>query len=106
MATAEQKDLFLKNGDWRLLREIMPDYKNDREVIIKAIQIDGTNIASASDSLKADKEIVMMAVKNNGDAINDINEKFLGERGRINCSLRDKSGFWRWLGIQFVVKEK
>ena len=35
-----------------------------------------------------------------------IKEKFVGERGRINCSLRDSSGFWRWLGIQFVVSEK
>jgi len=35
-----------------------------------------------------------------------INEKFIGERGRINCSLRDPSGFWRWLGIQFVISEK
>ena len=34
-----------------------------------------------------------------------ISEKFIGERGRINCSLRDSSGFWRWLGIQFVVSE-
>jgi len=36
----------------------------------------------------------------------NINEKFLGERGRINCSLRDASGFWRWLGIQFVISNK
>ena len=36
----------------------------------------------------------------------NINEKFIGERGRINCSLRDTSNFWRWLGIQFVVSEK
>jgi peptidoglycan/xylan/chitin deacetylase (PgdA/CDA1 family) len=35
-----------------------------------------------------------------------INEKFVGERGRINCSLRDSSGFWRWLGIQFVISDK
>ena len=35
-----------------------------------------------------------------------INEKFIGERGRINCSLKDTSGFWRWLGIQFVVSDK
>jgi poly-beta-1,6-N-acetyl-D-glucosamine N-deacetylase len=35
-----------------------------------------------------------------------IKEKFVGERGRINCSLRDQSGFWRWLGIQFVLSEK
>tara|TARA_A100001015_G_scaffold298358_1_gene380993 strand:+ start:4414 stop:5346 length:933 start_codon:yes stop_codon:yes gene_type:complete len=36
----------------------------------------------------------------------NIAEKFVGERGRINCSLRDQSGFWRWLGLQFVVSEK
>ncbi len=32
--------------------------------------------------------------------------KFTTERGRINCSLREKNGLWKWLGIQFVVKEK
>ena len=34
-----------------------------------------------------------------------ITEKFVGERGRINCSLRETGNFWRWLGIQFVVGE-
>ena len=32
--------------------------------------------------------------------------KFITERGRINCSLQEKNGFYRWLGIQFVIKEK
>ena len=36
----------------------------------------------------------------------DISEKFIGERGRINCSLKESNGFWRWLGVQFVVAEK
>ncbi len=36
----------------------------------------------------------------------EIAEKFIGERGRINCSLKETDGFWRWLGIQFVVSEK
>ena len=36
----------------------------------------------------------------------DINEKFVGERGRINCSLRVEGNFWRWLGIQYVISEK
>ncbi len=31
--------------------------------------------------------------------------KFVGERGRINCSLQEKNGFWRWLGIQFVLAD-
>ena len=29
--------------------------------------------------------------------------KFTTERGRVNCSLRDNDGSWRWLGMQFVV---
>ena len=29
--------------------------------------------------------------------------KFTTERGRINCSLREITGEWRWLGIQFVI---
>ena len=31
--------------------------------------------------------------------------KFISERGRINCSLREPNGSWRWLGMQFVVAE-
>ena len=32
--------------------------------------------------------------------------KFTTERGRINCSLREESGYWRWLGIQFVIADQ
>ena len=35
-----------------------------------------------------------------------ITEKFIGERGRINCSLKEKNNFWRWLGIQYVISDK
>ena len=31
--------------------------------------------------------------------------KFTTERGRINCSLREDDGSWRWLGIQFVISD-
>ena len=33
-----------------------------------------------------------------------IEDKFMSERGRINCSLHDNVG-WRWLGMQFVIKD-
>ena len=35
----------------------------------------------------------------------EIDEKFVGERGRINCSLKEIDGFWRWLGVQFVISD-
>ena len=31
--------------------------------------------------------------------------KFITERGRINCSLRNKNSEYHWLGIQFVIAE-
>ena len=31
-------------------------------------------------------------------------DKFVPRRGRINCSLND-DGKWRWLGIQFIIKQ-
>ena len=38
-----------------------------------------------------------------------IKEKFVTERGRINCSLQEhlngNVGKWRWLGIQYVIAE-
>jgi poly-beta-1,6-N-acetyl-D-glucosamine N-deacetylase len=32
-------------------------------------------------------------------------EKFTTERARINCSLWESKGRWRWLGIQYVIAE-
>ena len=32
-----------------------------------------------------------------------LKEKFKSERGRINCSLWENGGKWRWLGIQYVI---
>ena len=43
--------------------------------------------------------------KNNYDLDIILDGKFTTERGRINCSLRENNGFYRWLGIQFVIQE-
>ena len=42
---------------------------------------------------------------NNNTLMILLKEKFKSERGRINCSLQDKSKKWRWLGIQYVIEE-
>ena len=34
-----------------------------------------------------------------------LRDKFKSERGRINCSLWEQGGKWRWLGIQYVIAE-
>jgi len=35
----------------------------------------------------------------------ELQGKFTTERGRINCSLRENNGLWRWLGMQFTIAE-
>jgi poly-beta-1,6-N-acetyl-D-glucosamine N-deacetylase len=42
---------------------------------------------------------------NENELIILLEEKFKSERGRINCSLRENDGRWRWLGIQYVIAE-
>jgi len=42
---------------------------------------------------------------NNNEVLILLQEKFKSERGRINCSLRENNGKWRWLGIQYVIAE-
>ena len=40
---------------------------------------------------------------NKNELIILLKEKFKSERGRINCSLWEEGGKWRWLGIQYVI---
>ena len=42
---------------------------------------------------------------NNNEILILPREKFKSERGRVNCSLWEDGGKWRWLGIQYVIAE-
>jgi len=42
---------------------------------------------------------------NENELIINLKDKFKSERGRINCSLWEEGGKWRWLGIQYVIAE-
>jgi len=33
----------------------------------------------------------------------EFRDKFTFRRGRINCSMKDETG-WRWFGLQFSIK--
>jgi hypothetical protein len=51
-----------------LLRN-MPEYMDDKELVLAAVKDYGLSLKQASPALQADKQIVMAAVKNNGMAI-------------------------------------
>jgi len=43
--------------------------KNDREIVLTAVQRNGNALRHASDELKKDREIVLAAVQENGSAL-------------------------------------
>jgi hypothetical protein len=51
-----------------LLRD-MPQYMNDKELVLAAVKDYGLSLKHASPALQADRQVVMAAVKNNGMAI-------------------------------------
>ncbi|MDA8822191.1 polysaccharide deacetylase family protein [Candidatus Pelagibacter bacterium] len=89
----EEKYLFLDKNPPKVQIEFYENIKNLNSINCYSNEADKWRLSKIS--LKSNHILQIF-----------IDEKFTGERGRINCSLRDESGFWRWLGIQFVISEK
>ena len=90
--TPTEKYISNKNNPPNVMIEFSSIIKNIRNI----------NCYSNEEDLWRKSEIVYL---NNRNIKINLNGKFTTERGRINCSLREPGGFWRWLGIQFVVSE-
>ena len=57
----------LKNEGYKL--RDMPQYMDDKELVLAAVRDYGLSLKHASPALQANKQVVMAAVKNNGMAI-------------------------------------
>ena len=77
---------------------------------MKIIKIKEDITSKIAESIKKaiilDKNLFTLVKEKYANLNINLKGKFTTERGRINCSLREKNGFYRWLGVQFVVKEK
>ena len=49
--------------DWNNKEEVLEELQADREVVLVAVKQDGSALRYASDKLRADKEVVLVAVK-------------------------------------------
>ena len=88
----EERYLLQANNPPKVKIEFYEDIRNLKE--ISCFSNEGNKWRNSKISFKSES---VLEIK--------IDEKFVGERGRINCSLREDAGFWRWLGLQFVVSE-
>ena len=91
--TPEDKFLLQSKNPPNVIIEFVKNIKNLKQ--INCFSNEGNKWRNSNTSFIDDNVLVIK-----------FKEKFIGERGRINCSLREEKGYWRWLGIQFVVSEK
>jgi hypothetical protein len=64
----------VKADAWQL--ENFPDFQDDNDVVLAAVQTEGATIQFASERLKSDKKTVLAAVKNDPYILDFIDEKF------------------------------
>ena len=71
-------------GTGRNRLEFIPDkFKDDKDIVLKAMKTDGISLEFVSDRLKEDKEVVMTAVKNNWKALEFAPDKFKDDKDII-----------------------
>tara|TARA_B100002051_G_C16683901_1_gene611490 strand:+ start:557 stop:1489 length:933 start_codon:yes stop_codon:yes gene_type:complete len=89
------EEKYLRNSDNppKVIIKFLDEYKN----------INQLNCFSNEEDKWRNSEIIFLE-KNKIEI--KLDGKFTTERGRINCSLREEGGFYRWLGIQFVIADK
>ena len=73
-----------------MLRELPKKFRGDKDIVLAAIEEDGTALEHASDKLKGDKDIVLKAVLIRTDALD-----FASDELRADLALKNlKRGFW------------
>ena len=95
--------------DWRELEDF-PEFKNDRDVVLAAITDMGQSIEHASDELRSDRELAMIAVQNTshdsssitqsqGDALEYL-EKFQDDKELVLMSV-----IGAWSALEFASEK-
>ena len=69
----------------------MPQYMNDKELVLAAVKDYGLSLKHASPALQADKDVVMAAVKNNGMAIDHASPELKKNKAIMKAAAQEKA---------------
>lgn len=90
----------LKSGQQKF-ENLSDELRNDRDFVLKAINMQVCSLRSLPDNFRRDREIALAAVKNDGRDMRYVGELLKNDRGFILASLERGN----ILGIQFVSYE-
>ena len=75
---------------------ISPEDKNNREIVMVAVKQNGFALQWASEELKGDRDIVMEAVKQNGDALQHASAELHNDREFVIEAVKRKGYALQW----------
>ncbi|MBS9775890.1 MAG: DUF4116 domain-containing protein [Fusobacterium sp.] len=82
----------LNNNYTSILEYVSKKLREDKEIIMEAVNLKGKALKYASDRLKDDKEVVLAAVKQNGSSLEYASERLKDDREIVNLAVKE-SGF-------------
>ena len=89
-----------EDNNYFSLAEADEKLKADKEVVLAAVKQDGYAFQYADKKLRADKEIVLEAVKNTGSAIRFVDDSFKKDREIVLAAVKQEG-----LALQYVDKK-
>merc|ERR1712050_804518 len=79
-------------GAWSLA-DANPELCADREIVLRAVALDGRALMFASDELRCDRDVVLCAVKQNGGALEYAFPGFKDDEEIWNAAMEQQGGF-------------
>lgn len=75
--------------NYNILSYASPELKADRDVVLAAVRKDGSAIRLASPELKADKDVVLAALDSDGMALQYVSSELKGDKQVVMAAVRD-----------------
>ena len=84
----------------------MPQYMNDKEIVLAAVRDYGLSLKHASPELQADRQVVMAAVKNNGMAIDHASPELQKDKEIMKAANDQEQGLENAMNKKYFKKSK
>eukprot|EP00929_Paragymnodinium_shiwhaense_P067321 TRINITY_DN33898_c0_g1_i1.p1 TRINITY_DN33898_c0_g1~~TRINITY_DN33898_c0_g1_i1.p1 ORF type:complete len:585 (-),score=182.07 TRINITY_DN33898_c0_g1_i1:220-1974(-) len=98
---ARRAEIFeLVGGSWTALRDQEEKYRDDKDIVLQAVQHDGGALQFASERLRGDRDIVYQAVCQSGTALGAASKELRGD-ARIVLEAVSRDGW----ALQFASEE-
>tara|TARA_X000000950_G_C13908012_1_gene657765 strand:- start:885 stop:2933 length:2049 start_codon:yes stop_codon:yes gene_type:complete len=88
-----------------VLKHFSEDVCNNKEIVLSAVEKNGSELKNASESLRKDREVVVAALKNSGNAVQYANKLFLSDFEIARIALTN-SGLALQYFTQKIKKDK